>query len=360
MDTLYRWIVKPILLAIHPDTTHEMFATMGEWVGNFSLLRWLFGLFYNYRGADISKVVDGIKYRTPILLSAGFDPDGRQTRTMSSLAFGGEEIGSITANVCKGNPRPHYDRLVRDRSFIVHKGLKNKGVDALIKKLSENPVDVRHPQELVLGISIGRTNEPSASTDVDAGIADYVESFKKLNEANIGDYYTINISCPNAFGGETFTDPALLEQLLPRLREIKCAKPVYIKMPINLQWEQFSELLEIADKNNIQGVIIGNLNKNYDDLKYREDAPKEYSGGLSGAPCFALSNGLIRKTREKYGKRFTIIGTGGIMSPEDAMEKFAAGADLVQLITGMIYEGPGLMKKICERYAKESRDNMSL
>ena len=349
MDALYRRIVKPILFQIHPDTVHEIFIFWGEIIGRFAVPRWLFGFFYNYKGADISKTVDGIKYRTPILLSAGFDPDGQMIRTMSSFAFGGEEIGSITANKCAGNPHPHYERLIRDKSIVVHKGLRNKGVDALIVRLKNTKRD----PNFVLGVSIGRTNEPSASSDIDAGINDYVESFKKLNEANVGDYYTVNISCPNAYGGETFTDPALLAQLLPRLQEISCAKPVYIKMPINLTWEQFSELLEIADKNNIQGVIIGNLNKNYDDLKYREDAPDVYQGGLSGAPCFVLSNELIRKTREKYGKRFTIIGTGGIMSPEDAMEKFAAGADLIQLITGMIYEGPGLIKKICERYAEE-------
>ncbi len=347
MDTLYRYILKPILFTIHPDTTHEMFAVMGEWAGSFFLLRSFFGLLYNYRGKDISKTVDGINYRTPILLSAGFDPGGKLVRIMPSFAFGGEEVGSITANPCKGNPRPHYWRLVRDRSFVVHKGLRNRGVGPLIARLKRT----KRINDFVIGISIGRTNDTSAS-DVESGIADYLESFKKLNEANVGDYYTINISCPNAYGGETFTDPALLAELLPKLKQIKCEKPVYIKMPINLPWEQFSELLEIADKNNIQGVIIGNLNKNYDDLKYREDAPKEFSGGLSGTPCFALSNELIRKTREKYGKRFTIIGSGGIMSPEDAMEKFAAGADLVQLITGMIYEGPVLMKKICQRYAE--------
>ena len=125
-------------------------------------------------------------------------------------------------------------------------------------------------------------------------------------------------------------------------------------MPINLPWEQFAELLALADRNGIQGVIIGNLNKDYSHLAHPEDAPSEYRGGLSGAPCFSLSNELIRKTRERYGSRFTIIGSGGILSPEAAMAKFAAGADLIQLISGMIFEGPGLMKAICERYAEEA------
>ncbi|MCX6787512.1 MAG: hypothetical protein NTY93_03280 [Candidatus Kaiserbacteria bacterium] len=354
MNFLYRRILRPILFLFNADAMHELFMAIGEFAGRFAVLRWKLGLFYNYRGTDISKTVDGITYRTPILLSAGFDPNGRLTRVLSSLSFGGEEIGSITAQRCKGNPHPWFVRLVRNKSMIVYKGLANKGVDAIISKLLSTP---RAP-DFVLGISIARTNEKAASIDAEAGIRDYVESFQKLTEAGIGDYYAINISCPNAHSGEAFTSPTLLAQLLPRLREIPCAKPVYLKMPINIQWEQFVALADIADKNGIQGLIIGNANKNYKDLSYPKDAPKEFRGGLSGTSCRTRSTELIRKTREKYGKRFTIIGVGGILTPDDAMEKFAAGADLIQLITGMIYEGPGLIKAICERYAEERRDRM--
>lgn len=349
MDFLYRHALKPILFKFHPDFVHDAFVVVGEFAGRFSITRNLFARIYGYHGPDIGKTVDGISYRTPVLLSAGFDSDGRLTRILSSLSFGGEEIGSTTAHSCEGNPRPRMTRLIRNKSIVVYKGLRNQGVDALIGRLKRTP---RIPG-FVLGISIARTNEPAASADVEAGIRDYAESFRKLNEAGVGDYYTINISCPNSYTGETFIEPALLAQLFPRLREVPCAKPVYVKMPINIPWEQFAALLDIADKNGIQGVIIGNLNKDYSHLKHPEDAPKEFRGGLSGAPTFRLSNELIRKTREKYGKRFTIIGTGGIFSPDAAMEKFNAGADLVQMVSGMIFEGPGLMKKICERYAEE-------
>lgn len=349
MDFLYQKALKPILFRISPDTVHEIFIALGETAGRFYLSRKLFSFLYDYRGPDISKTVDGVTYRTPIILSAGFDANGRLTRILPSLAFGGEEIGSATARPCEGNPLPRMTRLVRNKSLVVFKGLRNLGVDALIAKLRRTP---RVPG-FVLGVSIARTNRQEAATNAEAGILDYVASFRKLIAANIGDYYTINISCPNAFTGETFIKPELLEQLLPRLRDIPCEKPVYIKMPINVPWEQFAQLLDIADKNKIQGVIIGNLNKNYADLTYPEDAPKEFRGGLSGEPTFQLSNALIRKTRERYGKRFTIIGTGGIFTPEQAMVKFAAGADLIQVISGMIFEGPGLMRAICERYAKE-------
>lgn len=355
MDFLYRRVLKPLLFTQDPDVVHEVFVVIGEFAGRFWITRKLFAFLYDYCGPDISKTVDGITYRTPVLLSAGFDANGQLTQILPSLAFGGEEVGSTTAHPCEGNPRPRLTRLIRNKSLVVYKGLRNKGVNALIAHLKHTP---RLPAQAgilgyVIGISIARTNEQVASTDVEAGIRDYVESFKKLNTAGVGDYYTINISCPNSYTGETFIEPVLFAQLLPRLREIPCKKPVYLKMPINIPWEQFAALLAIANTNDIQGVIIGNLNKNYNDLEHPEDAPPAFRGGLSGAPTFALSNELIKKTRAKYGKRFTIIGTGGIFTPEQAMEKFRAGADLIQLVSGMIFTGPGLMKKICERYAKE-------
>jgi len=349
MDKLYGSALKPLLFKCDPEKVHEAFVSVGEAAGKIAPTRALFSGIYNYHGPDIGKTVDGIHWRTPIALSAGFDANGNLTRILPSLGFGGEEIGSVTALPCAGNPKPRLTRLIRNKSLIVNKGLRNHGVDALIRKLSNTP----RVNDFVLGISIARTNTQASCADISAGINDYAESFRKLIETNIGDYYTINISCPNSFDGETFTEPALLERLLARLREIPCEKPVYLKMPINLEWNEFSKLLDVADKNGVNGVIIGNLNKKYAELDCPGDAPGKFCGGLSGKPCYTRSNELIYKTREKYGKRFTIIGVGGIFSPEDAMEKFRAGSDLVMLISGMIFEGPGLMQKICERYAAE-------
>lgn len=349
MDALYRHVLKPILFQFHPDTMHAAFISIGELCGRFSLTRALVALFYGYRGPDISQTVDGVRFPLPVLLSAGFDPDGRLTRILKSVSFGGEEIGSTTALPCAGNPRPWMTRLVRNKSIIVYKGLRNRGVGKLIEHLRATP----RVKDFVLGISIARTNEAAACATTEAGIEDFAESFRLLNEAGVGDYYTINISCPNAFGGETFTEPALLRRLLARLREIPCTKPVYIKMPINVTVSEFDELLRITDESSVQGLVIGNLNKDYAELDHPKDAPNEFRGGLSGKPCFARSNELIHHARKVYGRRFTIIGVGGIFTPEDAMEKFRAGADLIEIITGMVFEGPGLMKSICQRYAAE-------
>jgi len=352
MNVLYRSVLQPVLYRCKPDTMHDTFVMLGEFLGKYAPLRMLVSALYEYKGKDLSKVVDGIMYRTPVLLSAGFDNNGRLTRILRHISFGGEEIGSITAKPCKGNPLPRMIRLVRNKSIVVYKGLRNDGVDALIRRLKRTP----KTSGFVIGVSVARTNSEEVNATVEAGIADYVESFKKLNEAGVGDYYTINISCPNSFGGETFIDPKLFSRLMAELVKTKCTKPIYVKMPINIVWEDFVQLLESADKYGIHGVIIGNLNKNYKDLDHPEDAPREFRGGLSGKPCFALSNELIRKTRAAYGKRFTIIGVGGILTPENAMEKFAAGADLIQMISGMIFSDPGIIKAICEKYAEVKHD----
>jgi len=346
---LYKYVLKPILFLFDPELVHNFFVNMGQFLGSNPVTRALVGLFYDYRGPNISRTIDGIKYRIPILLSAGFDYNGRLTRILSEVSFGGDEIGSVTARPCGGNPKPRLTRLKKSKSILVNKGLRNQGVDAVIKRLKRTPRD----KDFVLGISIARTND-DRSVSIQEGIEDYAYSFRRLNEEGVGDYYSINISCPNSFGGESFTDPVLFEQLIKSIKSIPCTKPIYVKMPLNVPWERFASILEIADKNGVNGVIIGNLNKDYSYLDYRDEAPKEYCGGLSGRPCAKLSTELIRKTKELYGKRFTIIGVGGIMSPNDALEKFNAGADLVALITGMIYQGPGLMKKIAKSMIKYS------
>lgn len=339
---MYEYILKPIFFKFNPEKVHDFMVWFGECAGRTAIGRWKVGFYYNYRGKDISKTVDGISYRTPFLLSAGFDYNGRLTNILPSIGLGGEEVGSVTARPCIGNPRPQLTRLPKSKSILVNKGLKNDGVDIVIERLKKN----RKVKDFVVGVSIARTNDDK-SVSVDAGIEDYVYSFKRLNEENVGDYYTINISCPNAFNGETFLNADSLNRLLLRLKEIPCAKPVYVKMPINIPWEQFNKILDVIDKNGLNGVIIGNLNKDYNNLDHRDEAPKEYAGGTSGKPCLHPSTELIRKTRQLYGNRFTIIGVGGVMSVETAQEKFDAGADLVQIITGLIYKGPGLIKKLC-------------
>ncbi|MDE2038141.1 MAG: quinone-dependent dihydroorotate dehydrogenase [Patescibacteria group bacterium] len=346
---LYESVLKPALFRFDPEDVHDFFIGAGEFLGENGLPAALVGSAYGYRGPDISTAVDGIRYRTPFLLSAGFDYNARLSGILPHIGLGGEEAGSVTARPCLGNPKPRLARLPHSESILVNKGLRNDGVDAVIRRLKARGARSRE-DGFVVGISIARTND-ARSSSVEAGIDDYAYSFRRLNEEGVGDYYTINISCPNSFGGEAFTSPALLRRLLAALERIPCAKPVYVKMPLNLPWEDFRGLLGVMDKARVQGAVIGNLNKDYASLADRSEAPVGYCGGLSGAPCERPSTDLIRKTRQAFGRRFTIFGVGGVMSPETAMAKFDAGADLVQLITGLIYKGPGLMKELCRAYA---------
>lgn len=348
---LYTHFLKPLLFKFDPEVVHDFFVSCGEFFGTNPVTRSLIGLVYGYHGRDISKTVDGITYRTPFLLSAGFDYNGRLSLILSYIGFGGEEVGSVTARACEGNAKPRLTRLLESKSILVNKGLRNEGVDAIIERLKRRGVTNKKKRDFVVGVSIARTND-TQSVPIQAGIEDYVYSFKRLNEEEVGDYYTINISCPNAFGGESFSEPQLLERLLSALATIPCSKPVYIKMPINLPWDNFNALLKVIVAHKLKGIVIGNLNKDYSWLDVRDEAPIAYKGGLSGKPCTHLSTDLIYKTREVYGKSLTIIGVGGVMSPETAKEKFDAGADLVQLISGMIFEGPGLVKKLAQSYSK--------
>ncbi|TVR76656.1 MAG: quinone-dependent dihydroorotate dehydrogenase [Chitinophagaceae bacterium] len=346
---LYKKALKPILFKMDPEYVHDVFVKLGNQAGKWSLGRHLLASAYKYKGPSIEKEVDGIKYNLPLQLAAGFDYNGKLAHVLDCISFGGEEIGSVTARPCKGNEKPRLKRMIKSQALVVYKGLKNDGVEAIIQHLKKT----KKPVGFIWGISIAKTND-AQSASMEEGIEDYCYSFRRLNEEQIGDFYTINISCPNVHGGESFTTPEMLEPLLNKLTQIPTKKPVYIKMPINLKWEEFNELLSVIDKYPVQGVVIGNLNKKYEDADFPEEAPENYRGGLSGKTCRKLSTELIRKTKENWKDRFTIIGCGGILTVSDAMEKLDAGADLLQMITGMIFEGPHLMKDIASAIAEKN------
>ncbi|PIR40340.1 MAG: quinone-dependent dihydroorotate dehydrogenase [Candidatus Zambryskibacteria bacterium CG10_big_fil_rev_8_21_14_0_10_34_34] len=345
---LYKKVLKPILFRFDPEKVHNFFVFIGTFAGKSVFFKKIVRFFYGYKEADVSKTVDGLTYQTPFILSAGFDYNAKLPAILSDISFGGVEVGSVTARFCMGNKKPRLKRLIKSKSILVNKGLANEGVETIIERLKK----YKKQNAFVVGVSIARTNDKKTCS-TEEGLADYFYSFKRLNEENVGDYYTLNISCPNAFGGESFTVPDLLEILLTKISSIPCSKPIYVKMPINLEWLEFDKLLKIIERfEGIKGVIIGNLNKDYNSLVYRDEAPENYQGGLSGKPCFETSNKLIKQTREIYGKRFTIIGCGGVMSKEDMVAKFEAGSDLVALITGMIYNGPGFLKELSDCYYK--------
>lgn len=341
---LYTHVIKPLLFRLKPETAHELAVRAGSIAGRFALTRALVRSMYG-RGMSNSCEIDGLRYTSPVILAAGFDYNGELTRILPQVGFGGVEVGSVTARPCTGNAGQQLRRLPRSKAIVVNKGLKNDGVDTVIERLKRTP---REPN-FVIGVSIAKTND-ATSIDTEAGIDDYCYSFRRLTEEGVGDYYTINISCPNFAGADAFTDPHLLDRLLSRLDMIDCRKPIYVKMPISIPKTQFQQLLHIAAAHRVHGAIIGNLNKDYADIPVADERPASYCGGVSGQPCRHRAHDYIRQTRQLYGDRFTIIGCGGTFTATDAQEKFEAGADLVQLVTGLIYEGPGLISAIARQY----------
>lgn len=334
----YKNVIKPILFKTDPEKIHDFVTKLGSLFGKYTLTKVIISSFFDYNHKSLVQIVDGLKYRNPIGLAAGFDKDADLTQILHSIGFGYEEIGSVTALPCPGNPRPRLWRLPKHKSLVVYYGLKNIGCKAIAKKL--------HYQKFSfpLGISIAKTN-CKETVDVNVAILDYYKSFITLEP--FADYITINISCPNTFGGQPFTSSKLLDKLLVTMDTIKSRKPRYIKISPDLSKKQVDNLILVSEKHNIQGFIISNLLKN----RERSGIPsKEFSkigeGGLSGKPVEKHAMAMISYVYRKTKGKFTIIGCGGVFSARDAYAKIRAGASLIQLITGMIYEGPVLIKNI--------------
>jgi dihydroorotate dehydrogenase (fumarate) len=340
----YRHVVKPLLFKIKPDPVHQYLLVAGSLVQRSHSLRQLLTTSWAYDNpAYLRQKIHGITFSNPVGLSAGYDKNFELLPLLKAIGFGFMEGGSLTYLPCEGNPRPWFHRLPNSKSLVVYAGLANKGVDDIIGRLQSYDSSVF--KNFPINISVAKTNVPEVCTDSEA-IADYIGSLKAIQKADIGKMITLNISCPNTYGGEPFTTAARLDSLLKEVDKLKLDKPLFIKMPCDLPWSKFNSLLEVASKHKVTGVTISNLAKDRGQIKLLDPLPASIKGNLSGKPTWPLSNNLIKQTYQKYQHRFTIIGVGGIFSAEDAYTKIKLGASLVELITGMIFEGPQLIGQI--------------
>jgi dihydroorotate dehydrogenase len=335
---LYKHVLKPIFFRYDPEDVHNSMVKVGVFLGTHRFTRWITKKLFSYKHTSLETTVDGISYKNPIGLAAGFDKDAELTQILPSVGFGFEEVGSVTGEYCEGNPRPRLLRLPKSESLLVYYGLKNKGAAQTHAQLSKKVF------EFPVGISIAKTN-CKETVDVDAGIADYKKAFETFVESGVGNYITLNISCPNTFGGEPFTDPVKLEKLLKALQTVPYNKPIYIKLPAELPFSQIDEIVAVADKYTIAGFICTNLAKKRD-IKKIFDASVPDVGGMSGKVVQDLSDNLIAYLYKKGKGKYTIIGCGGIFTAEDAYRKIKLGATLLQMITGMIYQGPQTIGQI--------------
>lgn len=337
---LYKNLLRPVLFQIDSEKIHNLFLRFGENAGKFYRVSPNFD-------PRLCQTLTGISFPSPVGLAAGFDYEARLTQLLPALGFGFETVGTITNLPYEGNPRPRLGRLPKSKSLMVNKGFKNLGAKATIEKLSALRFTIP------LGVSIG-TRE---------SVSDLVSAFIKFEKASLPhSYYELNISCPNIKNGPNFYIPKNLKTLLAELDKLKISKPVFVKMPISEPNKKFLCLLDVIANFSPKGVILGNLQK---DRKTLDPSERElYSiGNFSGRPTFKRSNELIAKAYKIYRDRFVIIGCGGIFSATDAYEKILCGASAVQLITGLVFEGPQLVSEINrglrELLARDGLQNIS-
>ncbi len=337
---LYKSLIKPFLFTLEAEKAHDFAISTSSLASNSKLINGLTKLFYNTSNTGLEKELFGLKFPNPIGLAAGFDKNGVTPLAMQALGFGFVEVGSITAKSSAGNPKPRAFRLPKDRSLINRMGLNNEGAEAVIARLKELELSIP------LGINIAKTND--ASIHGEDAIEDYLFSYELAN--SVADYITINISCPNTGEGKTFEDPEALDALLKGLGIDKSSRvPTLVKFSVDTNESTLTELVNICEKHGISGYVATNTSSIRKNLLTNESQLQKIgNGGLSGHSIFHQSTLVLKWLRNILGDTKPIIAVGGIDSIETAKAKLDAGADLLQVYTGMVFKGPGLVKEIKE------------
>jgi dihydroorotate dehydrogenase len=337
---MYKFLIRPVLFLLDAEAAHHFSFSA---IKLFSKLGFggLFRSVFAMDDARLEREVFGVKFKNPVGLAAGFDKDAKLYNEFSDFGFGFVEIGTVTPKPQPGNPKKRLFRLLDDKAIINRMGFNNNGVFEAVEQLKKK-------HRVIVGGNIGK-NKVTANQDA---IKDYLICFEALFEHV--DYFVVNVSSPNTPGLRELQDKEPLTKLLKKLKSHnsklakklnKKEKPILLKIAPDLTDDQLLDIISIVTDTQIEGVIATNTTIERTDLKSHLILTEE-KGGLSGKPLTQRSTAVIRFLSEKSNKAFPIIGVGGIHSPEDAMEKLEAGADLVQLYTGFIYEGPGLIKKI--------------
>lgn len=337
---MYRFLIRPILFLFDPEQVHHISFMM---IGFFSKLGFsgLFRKTFVLEDSRLEKEIFGLKFKNPVGLAAGFDKNAVLYNELSDFGFGFVEIGTLTPKPQEGNPKKRLFRLKKDQAIINRMGFNNKGVFDAVEELKKK-------HRVLIGGNIGKNKV----TPNNEAIKDYLICFDAL--FNHVDYFVVNVSSPNTPGLRELQDKEPLTALLMELQRendkyaIKNGvkrKPILLKIAPDLSESQLLDIIQIVDITKIDGVIATNTTIERKNLK-SDVYLQEEMGGLSGRPLKDRSTEVIRFLAEKSNKAFPIIGVGGILSPEDALEKLTAGADLIQLWTGFVYEGPSLVKKI--------------
>jgi len=337
---VYKLIIKPIFFLFSPEKAHHITLFLLKATLAIPGVGWLFRRSFSVRDKRLERRVFGLTFPNPVGLAAGFDKDGKHYEAMSALGFGFIEIGTVTPLGQPGNPLPRLFRLPDDEALINRMGFNNEGVDALVSRLKN-----RRPGSLIVGGNIGKNK----ATPNEQAEQDYAICFEALFP--YVDYFVVNVSSPNTPNLRDLQEKAPLTALLTALQNLNRQKPnpkpLLLKIAPDLTDGQLDDILDIAQATNLDGVIATNTTISRIGLKTNDaELDNIGAGGLSGKPVRGRSTEVIRYLHQKSGGKLTIIGVGGITSPEDAIEKIRAGAALVQVYTGLVYEGPSLVKRI--------------
>lgn len=331
---MYKLIIRPILFWFDPEKVHYFTFSLIRILSKIPVFQSLIRFLYEVNDKRLETEVFGLKFKNPVGLAAGFDKDAVLYKELSNFGFGFIEIGTITPVGQEGNPKKRLFRLKNDSAIINRMGFNNGGVQEAVIRLKQN-------KGVLIGGNIGKnklTPNNKATTDYEIcfdALFDYV------------DYFVVNVSSPNTPNLRELQDKKPLTQLLQTLQNKNLVKPkqkpILLKIAPDLTNEQLLDIIDIIKETKIAGVIATNTTISREGLQSKN---KSETGGLSGKPLTSRSNEVIRFLSEKSNKAFPIIGVGGIHSAQDAIEKLEAGASLIQLYTGFIYEGPALIKKI--------------
>ncbi|ASZ09738.1 quinone-dependent dihydroorotate dehydrogenase [Chitinophaga pendula] len=337
-------LIKKILFRVSPEKIHHQVMHGLKWAHSLPLGKQLIGKFCSSNTPGLERELWGLRFKNPVGLAAGFDKDGKYTDELASLGFGFVEIGTVTPLPQPGNELPRLFRLPTDQALINRMGFNNEGATAAAKRLRKRKSDI------IIGGNIGK-NKVTPNEDA---ISDYEKCFHALFD--VVDYFVVNVSSPNTPNLRALQEKEPLKQLLHHLQTLNTVKtkpkPILLKIAPDLTNEQLDDIIEIVQETGLAGLVATNTTISREGLATPADTVAAIgAGGLSGLPVKDRATAVIRYIHQRSGGSFPIIAVGGIFTAADAREKLEAGASLVQVYTGFIYEGPTIAKKICEGLA---------
>jgi dihydroorotate dehydrogenase len=340
-------LIKPILFQFDPEKVHYFVTRnlkrFNRFPGGAALSRAL----WDIKDTSLEREVFGLQFKNPVGLAAGFDKNGEMINELANMGFGFIEVGTVTPLPQPGNPKPRMFRLPADGALINRMGFNNLGVDVVAERIAAYRKNRPKEQEgVIIGGNIGK-NKVTPNEDA---VSDYIKCFDRLFD--VVDYFVVNVSSPNTPGLRELQEKEPLMQLLNTLQQRNSkngvSRPILLKIAPDLTIEQLDDIVEIVTESKIAGVIATNTTISRDGLVTKGSIKNE-AGGLSGKPLTKHATEVIKYIAERSKGAFPIIGVGGIHSAQDAIDKLNAGASLIQLYTGFIYEGPGLISKINKR-----------